>query len=275
MSKIRAGPKSGRKQLREITRAGQKRVRYDDEATVADLTPDNESDSDNAEPSVAAEREDVEQHRGQAYNALLTLLKSEHPERKHKSNKKIKKDSQRAEEDSPENDGINSEDEQQNIENALDDVSGGVVDEEDMEDSLSDVDESEDESDPFESHFSKYSESRLYAFDKGFKDKTVKYKSSKTDVSEEESLIYSKPCLDDEEVLPVKGKQTLSSYFIKQKLKLANDFQNNGLPLTEIQKELVDPMFQYKDMLYEYDDYADEDQYRDLYSCLLYTSRCV
>lgn len=266
MSKIRAGPKSGRKQLREITRAGQKRVRYDDEATVADLTPDNESDSDNAEPSVAAEREDVEQHRGQAYNALLTLLKSEHPERKHKSNKKIKKDSQRAEEDSPENDGINSEDEQQNIENALDDVSGGVVDEEDMEDSLSDVDESEDESDPFESHFSKYSESRLYAFDKGFKDKTVKYKSSKTDVSEEESLIYSKPCLDDEEVLPVKGKQTLSSYFIKQKLKLANDFQNNGLPLTEIQKELVDPMFQYKDMLYEYDDYADEDQYRDLYS---------
>ncbi|CDO94560.1 unnamed protein product [Kluyveromyces dobzhanskii CBS 2104] len=266
MSKIRAGPKSGRKQMREITMAGQKRGRQNEEDGAPDVASAEESDSVPDTEFAEAEKEDTEQHRGQVYDALLTLLKSEHPEKKPKSHKKAKKEAKGTDENASGNEEVESEDEQQNVDKALEEISGGLVDEEDMQDSLSDVDESEDETDPFEVHFNKYDESRLNALDKGFKSKSIKYKSSKSSVSNEESVIFSKPSLNDEEVSPIRGKQTLSSYFIKQKLKIASGFNDTALPLSDIQKELVDPMFQYKDMLYEYSDYSDEDQYRELYT---------
>lgn len=254
--------KTGRKGLREITRPGQKRGRNEVEESV-----ENAEDSEDEEGSdgVPDEEEDPEQRKGQVYDALLTLLKSEHPEKrakKKKTEQKSTKTKPSPKDEDESEDEEESEDEQQAIEGGLEDEVSG----EEADSDVSDLEDSEDESDPFESHFNKYDEKHLEDLDKGLAARTVKYKTIKKDVTESESVIFSKPCLEGEEMEPLKGKQSLNSYFVKQKLKIASGFHDTELPLTPIQKELVDPMFQYKDVLYEYENYADEEEYRELYS---------
>lgn len=256
MQNFRKG-KSGRRELRQITKVGKKRSRTEEpeETAVTEISNDDQSSYSDNEVE-----EDVSKRREEVYGALLTLLKSENPSER---NKKTKLNATVDETDATNTAEADPENQEESIENGLEDKVDDFVSDEEQ---LSELDESEDESDAFESHFNNYDEKLLNQIANGLKNKTLKYKSIRTELSEDESCIFSRPCLGDEKISPLSGKQALGSYFIKQKLKLANDIDGQENKLTTVQRKLVDPMFQYKDILYEYASYSEEEEYRDLYS---------
>ncbi|CCF60201.1 hypothetical protein KAFR_0J01340 [Kazachstania africana CBS 2517] len=275
--------KRGRKELRNIRRAGGRKPRDAQENGNGISVSENTGEVEE-EPSSAANGDDVgdevgdeasddeEEMKKQVYGALLTILKSEHPEpkkqKKEKVNKVLLDNEQQDESDASEEE----EDETQQIENALMGSHADDASEDDDKEHGDDNEESDEEQDPFETHFNSVDEKFTDKLDVSFKNNDIKYKSTKLPISEDEYAIFSKPVIKSDEIeSPVElsvNKSSIHSYFLKQRLKMQNNLMDPKVdPLTPLQKQLVDPMFQYKDILYQYDSYGkDEDEYRDLYS---------
>ncbi|EJS43318.1 YIL091C [Saccharomyces arboricola H-6] len=268
--------KRGRQELRKIKRSSARRseaidtneieVGHEVEEGVSQNDEDDVSDV-GSETDLGVEDEDEKKEK--VYDALLTILKSEHPEPKRRKTKTTEGNDPATK--SVEDENIASEpiDDELEIENGL--LGGREDDSEDEgnDDEKDDVD-SEDEQDPFESHFNQIPEKYVDKLSNGFKSKSIKYKSVKAPLGDGESYIYAKPTVIGEETSiesPYKSS-SIYSYFLKQKLKIQNGLLDKKVdPLTALQKKLVDPMFQYKDILCEYDSYeTDEDEYRDLYA---------
>lgn len=265
--------KRGRKELRTIKRTTARRSIDDEQEDLKEKEVVNEDDSeeeeaeDDAEDIGENEEDNDDDRKEKVYGALLTILKSEHPEpkRRRKNNEptapKVDEGLLQDEE------GIKEEEEGEQIDNALD---NNDSDEDEVVSDADDID-SDDETDPFEIHFNQVTEEYTDKLDKAFKNHEVKYKSLKINSSKDEYMLYSEPRIITEQSKDIKSpinKSSVHSYFLKQRLKVQNDLMDSKVNnLTKVQKDLVDPMFQYKDVLYEYSNYGkEEDEYRDLYA---------
>ncbi|CCD23387.1 rRNA-binding ribosome biosynthesis protein UTP25 NDAI_0B03530 [Naumovozyma dairenensis CBS 421] len=276
--------KRGRQELRTIRRSAAKKSRYDSNVTEHNDTEEllqeesEEGEEDEEDDQSEQEEVDEDERKGKVYGALLTILETEHPEPKHKRQPKEKLLKEQVSDSNLNNtgdreteDSIIEEDETEQIENGLLDRDDEQSDDDQLNDS-NDV-ESDDEQDPFESHFNKPTEQFVDKLHAAFESREIKYKATKIVIDDSHSVISSKPTIFGEELetnrlSSSKHGQSIFSYFIKQRLKIQNNLLNPKVdPLTPLQKELLDPMFQYKDILYEYDSYGkDEDEYRDLYA---------
>lgn len=277
VSVLGGSKKRGRKELRTIRRPD----RSNGNEVAKDMI---EGDSERAEGEPLQKqhikkKNDVrvtdndEENREKIYGALLTLLNSEHPKAKDRTKKATKS----FEKESVNNSGTNERDEESadgmdDLEQLEDNLARSNDNQSDDEISEGEVEEdTDDEQDPFELHFNQVSEDFITKLDSGFQNKEIKYKSVKVPILENQSMLYSKPVLleqfGDKIEIPM-HKSSIYSYFLKQRLKLQNNLlDSKNDTLTPIQKELVDPMFQYNDILYEYKSYGrDEDEYRDLYT---------
>lgn len=287
--------KGGRKQLRTIRKAsGPRRGLAEESANEENSGSETEAEDKLAAPELNEPAQD-QRAGGEAYAALLTLLKAEHggpARRKTKTDdKKTSADPTSNVKDEEESESRDSEDEEEDeeaaIENALMDehTSDDEDDEDDDGSHQDDINgvtreggdatelaagfEEEDKPDTLEIHFNSVSEKDTNALDAAFKAKEVRYRSCKLSVDKNQEFIYSRPTLVNEPASAVSapdGSQSLNSYFIKQRLKIQNDLLDSQDKLTPLQKQIVDPMFQYQDLLYEYEDYDKETEYRDLYA---------
>lgn len=144
--------------------------------------------------------------------------------------------------------------------------------ESDVEDDELDIPVKQEGWDFFDLHYNTPSESFAKQVDDMFSNRTVKYQLKKFKGKPNEELLLSVPCNDEIEwpyEPPKNSKQDkIHSYHVKQKLKIQNNIlDENTDTLTGIQNMLLSPMFQYRDILYNYTHYEiEEDQYRDLYA---------
>lgn len=266
--------KRGRKEMRTIkisssARSNKKYDRYNDKEDDSTVKAELESESEVSE--VEKEEIDDSEKKKKVYGALLTILESEHPEKKKRKTKPI--GNEKDENLTSKSESESEVDEEQEIENGL----NSELEDDEEDDNVKDAEirkdleeESDDEQDPFEIHFNQVPEDFINKIYSGFENKQVKYKSIKVVLNEDESCIYSKPVLVADEETKIESpilKSSLNSYFIKQRLKVHNDLlDTSNENLTPLQKNLVDSMFQYKDILQEYSTYGkDEKEYRDLY----------
>ncbi|SCU90839.1 LAMI_0E03796g1_1 [Lachancea mirantina] len=253
------GFKSGRKELRQIKKA-RKPSKNEEIVVDQNLADEFSSESENEA------REDIESGNdaadsGEVYSALLTLLKHEN---RGQVGKKNGDETGTGEDRDVEVEPTGSGD--QLIEEGL--VPDDTSDLDDGEEQESEVEDSEDEEDPFQSHFNAVSEREADSLQAGFDAGSLKTFSTKnTEDNGQESFIFTQPCVEPNKCHTPSGKQSLSSYFIKNRLKVQNDLLDSSKdPLTSLQRKLVDPIFQYRDLLYEYANYDNEDEYRDLYT---------
>ncbi|CCH59423.1 hypothetical protein TBLA_0B05970 [Henningerozyma blattae CBS 6284] len=267
--------KRGRSQKRSIKKSsGAKRFKTEDTRIVKETIEDESSDEDVSNTSIDKEAEVTEdlEKKKQVYDALVTILKSEHKEPKMRDNlNETSKEEHLTDEDLDEDEKFETE--EQEIENNLLSIKDDEEEGENNDDNAGESDdESDNKSDPFDSHFNQPTEQFTNKFADAFKNKQIKYRSIKYKINEYESSIYSEPRILEDEQTKVKSpvlKSSIHSYALKKRLKINNDLLDPAVNnLTTIQKELVDPMFQYKDILYEYGNYGkDEEEYRSLY-CL-------
>lgn len=279
--------KRGRKELRVIKRtyarktdlARREKKSYEPHKDSNEhFNGNNSNEEEEEEGDQELESDDDDERKEKVYGALLTILNSEHPEPK-KRKKDSNHDTSQIKQD-PGKDISQDNDKDTDLEVVLESDNEqfqNALEEEEEEETISDTDsfDSEDETDPFESHFNNISEQFIDKLDNAFKSHEIKYKSLKLNSdSGDQYALYSEPKIltnENSSTEPIKTpiiKSSIHSYFLKQRLKVQNDLIDSKKDtLTKIQKDLVDPMFQYKDILYEYSNYGkDEDQYRDLYS---------
>lgn len=238
----------GRKNLRSNTRFGRKNLNT---KTELKKSSKNEhmyiSESLNDKIKEKIQDADSEEDKSQVYSALLTLLDSEN---------KIDKRLENSENFS-------------NVKQA--DFEPGLIAANNDENDNFD-EEGKEEQDLFEQHFNQVEEHELNSMDAAVRQHNIRYRSVKLDTKKkDEELLYSVPIIsgvsDSEQEVPFFSRErSFQSYFIKKRLRLTYDLTDDTKePLTPLQQDLVDPMFQYKDILYEYDDYSLEFEYRDLY----------
>lgn len=272
---FRGHRKRGRQEMRKIKRTTARRTEDVDTNEVDHVAEESVETKDEDAISDAGSESDLdigdeEEKQEKVYDALLTILKSEHPEPKRKKTKATGENNEAVDQT-----GVNENTDSEPVDDQLEIENGLLSDQEDDSDDDGDENEqdevdSEDEQDPFESHFNQVSEKYVDDVSNAFKANNIKYKSVKSPLGDDESCIYSKPVVNGDET-PVERlykSSSIYSYFLKQRLKIQNGLLDKKIdPLTSLQKKLVDPMFQYKDILYEYDSYEkDEDEYRDLYT---------
>ncbi|CEP61356.1 rRNA-binding ribosome biosynthesis protein UTP25 LALA0_S03e01024g [Lachancea lanzarotensis] len=272
-------PKSGRKQMRTIRKAAP-RVQNNEihsqdqpiETSSGDSAPRHVIKMDGIDDKASSKDSD----QTEAYAALLTLLKAEHGKEKKTRKKKSDEgdvDAVQGQQDYEES--SSGENEETAIENAL--IDERDDDDEETEaagqDAASEGDsDDEEQTDSLKKHFNAVPQKYIDDLDAGFKSKNVRNRSTKvpTDSASEE-FIYSKPVLSNESDVRITAPplaHSLRPHFIKQKLRMHNNLmESDEEHLTPLQKKLVDPIFQYQDVRYEYNDYGLEPQYRDLY-CL-------
>ncbi|AQZ14355.1 UTP25 (YIL091C) [Zygosaccharomyces parabailii] len=258
--KLDASRKRGRQGLRKIRRAGSGKFPHETlKGPQSEENPYNKTKEENRlSDSPRDQLSELEDPSGKAYGALLTILNTEHPDIRQRKSKKFKQESM---EDMGEERNI-IKDQEDDLEDNLADMPAELSDDE-----ISEDEQSENEQDPFETHFNAISED-IDHLDEAYKEKKITNKSGKISVDEEESLIYTKtlPNIEAKFEMP-SHRGNLSRYFLKRKLQLHNDLLNGEATLSALQKKIVDPIFQYRDLLYECNDYEqDEDQYRDLYT---------
>ncbi|AQZ10368.1 UTP25 (YIL091C) [Zygosaccharomyces parabailii] len=258
--KLDASRKRGRQGLRKIRRAGSGKSPHETlTGSRSEETPHNKpKEEDRLSDSPRDQLSELEGPSGKAYGALLTILNAEHPDIRQRKSKKV---TQESIQDMNEEENI-TEDQEDDLEANLADMPAELSDDE-----ISEDEDSENEQDPFETHFNAISED-IDHLDEAYKEKKIINKSGKISVDEEESLIYTKTLSNIEAKFEMPSHRgSLSRYFLKRKLQLHNDLLNGETTLSALQKKIVDPIFQYKDLLYEYNDYEqDEEQYRDLYT---------
>ncbi|AAS51711.1 ADL209Cp [Eremothecium gossypii ATCC 10895] len=254
--------KRGRKQLRNITRIGRAIHVQEDEAksreehTVEEAQA-GEQTSNRKRGNHPAE-DDGGARESQSYGALLTLLSAEHGKQRKKRLRKAEAEAAEAAEA--------GEDPEEAITAALE---NSAQDAEDAEDAFDDSGESDEEQDHFDVHFNRVSAADVAQLDAAFKNGRAQYRVQKEARGEEE-ILYSKPVASSEGTEgPVRvPARSLRGYAIKQRLRMHNGLTADDpeKPLTPQQKVLLDPMFQYQDILYEYEGYDREREYRELYT---------
>ena len=129
--------------------------------------------------------------------------------------------------------------------------------------------------DPFELHFNRQSEAFTQELNTAFSEHRVKYQTKRNPISETEFTLLSKPTIDKDtdtsstDVTLPDAKSFKLGSILKQRLRIHNGIEPETMAdsLTALQQQLVVPMFNYVDLLYEYDSYGKhENEYRELYA---------
>jgi U3 small nucleolar RNA-associated protein 25 len=236
--------KHGRPVMRNVTRTARRPPTNRDEPKVEAVPDFSEGESDESQ-----DEETPGISRDQAYGALLTLLKSDHPSKKSKT-KKVDKDTHVEEDKEP------NEEEQND-----DEVAGVNINEDDGEDEedddlLSDDDDEEEAkltNDPFEVHYNLPQERYI--------DQQQKLVSEKWSLLESKTLESGYSYLTH--VPPGTPLSTSSNpmKYVKNRLKITNDYPTT---FSDMDKIISNAMFNYRDINYAYKYYLNT-SYRKLY----------
>ncbi|CAI8492273.1 unnamed protein product [Hanseniaspora opuntiae] len=255
--------KGGRKELRHNIKKIGERKQYNKkqkinnneyvEKIIEQVSDDSEEDD--------SESEDEFKTKDKVYNSLLKLIKNE--------------DDIEEDEDDIEDDLYFTKKQNFKSEEILNE------DEEDVNEDLDANDVDSDDENPnvvdyYKLHFDLYNESSLKKLNES--KNQLKFNVSKSPilnndpaVSNEEltnTMVFMKPKLnfDDNEVTSPEMFHNLHSYQYKQKLKLNNpDFFKKNHQFTNVQKNIIDPINQYSDLLYTYQELKHEAEYREIY----------
>lgn len=226
------GRKHGRKQMRTVTRTTRRKENHEqsEELVEEDVSADEQ-------PEVKRAKVD---DREQSYNALLTLLKTDHPEEKKKA-----KASQK----------VNDEEE----------LAGLNLDAEEDEDDGYSSDEHEDAGhDPFERHFNLVSDEYMDAQDKLVRKEkqkwTVAEKSTNKDLRYT-SVVQLPP---GKSLSAEKAKSGLTGYSTKRRIAFAYERQYHTTEFSKHDKPLAHAAFNYRDVLYPYVKHANT-SYQKIY----------
>lgn len=228
--------KTGRQEMRNVTRTARRPV-WEDRTEQA-ATVDNSSEEENQED----EPEDGDES-GMAYGALLTLLKSDHPEKKKRRVKPVQ-------------------------EEVLNEEVAGVVVDEDEDDDDEDIEEDDDikygiENDPYEIHFNQPSEEYINEEERlVIKDHGIWPTSSRSKNAEYTSITQLPPgkAIINEHVV---NRTKLNQYPVKQRL--IEPFERRYPELSEMDHKLLEPMLNYQDVIFPYKTHTNTD-YRKLYT---------
>ncbi len=253
--------KFGRRDLRQVQYKGPK-SEHDETINNEDAAEEAEgnSDSDNEDED---DDDDDDLTNRKSYDVLVTLLKSEH--RKKKVPKGIASKKTTEVEIANEDD---EEDDEEDVENKENENNSENEDSVGIKNGSADDDEDDDDGnkqDPFMSHSTIPDEKFVNASVINLETATKKWTLSRqpNKALKGSIITYSSPISLESSVSDNNHEGSLSKYKVKSKLKTC--FEKNYTKLTPLQKQLVDPLFQYKDMLYPIQTMSTEDEYRDLY----------
>ncbi|RLV91050.1 U3 small nucleolar RNA-associated protein 25 [Spathaspora sp. JA1] len=244
--------KHGRGEMRTVTRTAVRKPRFDQEPESNELPEEDEQEEEIQEE----ESEDGEFDRGQAYNALLTLLKSDHKERKPKKNQSREAEDQEEQEEEEEEDednvaGINMDEDQEEDDEHLD-----FVDDESPK---------ELNQDPYEIHFNQPSEDYMTAQEKVCIKEPQKWTLAEKNTLSELSMTTMLQVPPGESISrPLSNVQSLDNYLLKKKV-LDSYKREYSEQLTTLESTLLEPMLNYVDVNYQYKHFKNT-QYRKLYS---------
>ncbi|ODV81227.1 DUF1253-domain-containing protein [Suhomyces tanzawaensis NRRL Y-17324] len=260
----RARQKHGRQQLRTVTRT----ARRGDALAAQSENYDNTGDIEASDLNESGD-EEVEQEKdtGMAYNALLTLLKSDHQSKttKTKSNKKqnvVKTEG--------------SSDEKDDEEFSNEELAGVNMNaEEDEEEEVDEEEEEEDEDEtntiqknPFEAHFNLVTDEYIEEQEKLVVKQNEKWtlsalsKVSNSDYSILSSLPPGKPVATPIDPGSVKNVKDLR---LKNRVLEAYEKKYSDNKLNALDLHLASSMFNYKDVCYSYQSFKN-DTHRKLYA---------
>lgn len=255
--------KGGRKELRHNIKKIGERKPYNKKQKINNneyVEKIIEQVSDDSEENVS-ESEDEFKIKDKVYNSLLKLIKNED---------EIEDDEDDLEDDlyftnkqNFKSDEILNEDD----EDVNEDIEANDVDSDDENPNVLDY---------YKLHFDSYNESNLKKLNESknqLKFNVTKFPIFNNDqaISTEEltnTMVFMKPKLnfDDNEVALPEMFHNLHSYQYKQKLKLNNpDLFKKNHHFTNVQKNIIDPINQYSDLLYTYQEFKHEAEYREIY----------
>lgn len=244
--------KYGRQELRKINRT----TRRDKEVEEEEEEQDEASDQESEEPQPVSSKSESfpENESRESYNALLTLLKSDHPEIRKKDTKRTHN-----EENLEDIAGVNLEDE------AEDD--GAEAEEEEEEEEQDDEDEDDNIllKDPFESHFNLISEELVEKKGKAIAAKEP-WQTSKSKIADTiyTALLQSPP--GDNISIPNFDKLTLLGQYNCIKRRVGEAFlKNYSGDFKPMDKALIDEILSYKDVSYPTKSYKNT-SYKRLYA---------
>lgn len=238
--------KYGRQELRQIKRTTRRDADEQEEESVEQAEPEEvEVEAPSNQPAKNGETRE-------AYNALLTLLKSDHPEIRKKGPKASQKDDL---------EDIAGFDEKEALEDVQEDA------DESEEEVLEDEDENENilAKDPFESHFNLVSEELIEQKAKSYAAKEP-WISKKSKVGETIYTAIQQTPPGDVPSLPSFEKLSLLGQYHCIKRRVGEAYLKNfSDELKPLEKALADEMFSYRDILFPSRNYKNT-LYKRLYA---------
>ncbi|CUM54853.1 unnamed protein product [Debaryomyces tyrocola] len=245
--------KHGRQEMRTITRTA-RRVRRDEEDEEDEQVEENVNEELESQADDVEDEDGIDDDKGKAYDALLTLLSGDHQE------DTKKKTSVRAEPEQVQ--GTQSESDE---DSGDDEIAGANVDEDkDVDEEGPEEDDGDDDQqDPFEVHFNQVSDTFIEEQEKVLKDKP---KWTFTDKKNIEDAGYTYTLQVPPNPIKTGGKvkgQSVNNYSIKQRLVSPFEKQHPE-SLNELEGVLLDSMVKYQDINYVYKTF-DNESYKKLY----------
>ncbi|CCH42043.1 hypothetical protein BN7_1582 [Wickerhamomyces ciferrii] len=254
-AKINGNRGRGRSEYRTVTRTAKRPSKFE-QVEAEDEDDHEDSGSEIGDDSNRGEEFDRDD-KGKAYDALLTLLNAEQVEDESESDE----DEEASEVEELEDEEDDEEDDDE--ENQQEDE--GEEDEEDVEPEFDYDSEDEDLSDPFEYHFASSSEKYLDEASEALKS-AKKWSNSKNTHDDYSSIVSLPSTSSSTKYKEIPTHSNLNDYKIKSRLLEPFKSKFPEALDTDISKLVTDPMFSYKDVLFPYQHFSKQEDYRKLYS---------
>ena len=255
--------KHGRHQMRTVTRTARRPGQQDFEEESQDTYDNQQLGEDGQNDEESEDEQEIEQESGKAYEALLTLLKSDHKESKPaRKSDKVEENQDEEEEDDEEIAGANVQNEEDQ-DNEDDNEVLTSDEEEDDEDSARGLAQ-----DPLEAHFNRVEDSYIDNQER----LVIKEREKWTTVEKKtydnlgySSLTQSPPGRAIS--IPSKTKVKISDFFIKKRVLDAFEatYPSDFEKLSPLDLALLEPMMKYQDINFPYKTFSNT-SYRKLYA---------
>lgn len=240
----------GRAEYRNVTRTAKRPIWEDREEVEEEQESDEEVDSD---------EELMEDDKGKAYSALLTLLSTEQEDEE--DNEEIE---EKETEETPK-----SDDEEEEEEEEEGHIAGMIAEQEDSDpeelDSDAESGDDDDDADPFETHFSTVPESYLKDCIATLTGPRAPWKNTKSDTSTHTCISSLPPTASSSKYRSIPSEHSLDSYNIKSRILEAYIKEHGPILEGTTAEQLFDPMMSYRDVIFPYVSHTNTDDYRKLY----------
>lgn len=248
----------GRSDFRNVTRTAARSKGVQEQFSEGEEHGPSASEESEEEEELETAGDAAVDEKGKAYNALLTLLNAEN----------VSESESESEEEDPEA----QEEAQQQVAEDEDGIAGNVGAEQDGKDQEEEEDEDDEEEDnsddekeiqdPFEQRFNHFPEDTLNEAVE-FINSGGKWVNTKKTFENYSCLISSLPKLPNKPTNSI----DLNDFSIKSRL-LEPFLKKFGKTYnkSEISKMIIDPLFNYKDILLPYESFKNQNHYRRLYA---------